>query len=112
MADGWRKEDLTYEWRDDTPIQINSKIVGPLAMNLGTADDAKPVINRLIGIIMNEARLTKFRLPKMTKTMDCSVTTSTGIYSCIRMQLTFFCYEGTKVKACYDENGALTFPRD
>ena len=61
---------------------------------------------------MNEARLTKFRLPKMTKTMDCSVTTSTGTYSCIRMQLTFFCYEGTKVKACYDENGALTFPRD
>ena len=89
-------------------------------MNVGTADDAKPVINQfeLIGIMrlrgkaQSQALLVKFRLPKMTKTMDCSVTTSTGTYSCIRMQLTFFCYEGTKVKACYDENGALTFPRD
>ena len=45
-------------------------------------------------------------------TSHCDVTTSTGTYSCLRLKLTFYCTEGTKVKACFDENGALTFPRD
>ena len=45
-------------------------------------------------------------------TDTCDVTTSTGTYSCIRMQMTFSCVERTTVKACYDEDGALTFPLD
>ena len=43
----------------------------------------------------------------MTSTRDCTPPIS-GIHSCIQMELFFFCFEGTKVEACYNEEGALT----
>ena len=49
---------------------------------------------------------TKYSFPKITSTGDCTAPGDT--HSCIMMFLYFFCFEGTKVKACYDEEGALT----
>ena len=33
LTGGWKKEDLTYVWRDTDPIQVNPIIVSPLALN-------------------------------------------------------------------------------
>ena len=48
LTDGWRSDDLTYAWKDVVPIQIGKNLAAPLAFNLGTADNAKPVIYQLI----------------------------------------------------------------
>ena len=45
-------------------------------------------------------------------TSHCDVTTSTGTYSCLRLKLNFYCHEGTKMQACYDEEGALIVPKE
>ena len=45
-------------------------------------------------------------------TSHCDVTTSTGTYSCLRLKLNFYCHEGTKMQACYDDNGALIVPKE
>ena len=51
--------------------------------------------------------MTKYINRKITNTGDCTPPV-TDVHSCIQMELFFFCNEGTKVKACYDEDGALT----
>ena len=40
------------------------------------------------------------------------MTTSTGTYSCLRLKLNFYCHEGTKMQACYDDSGALIVPKE
>jgi len=87
---GWRQDDLTYEWKETNPFQITKTgLAAPLSLMPPSAGRGN-----------------------FFSTSHCDVTTSTGTYSCLRLKLTFYCTEGTKVKACFDENGALTFPRD
>ena len=40
----------------------------------------------------------------MTNTGDCTPPVA-DIHSCIQMELFFFCFKGTKVKACYNGLG-------
>ena len=42
--------------------------------------------------------MTKYILPKITNTGDCTPAV-TDVHSCIQMELFFFCFDGTKVKA-------------